>query len=269
MRSVLCTTHLFFMIGMRLMKEIINTKQYVCEVCGRIIEGRSYYSDGKVVCNKHHYQFKKFGQFLDNNPRTIYDKNEIIIYGDIAHVILYNIDQYPIGYAIIDTDDIYKVQDIKWHLNINGYAVNSGKGHPNIYMHRVVLGIDEPVDHINGNRLDNRKCNLRPITKSQNQMNSYHKGYSTLPDGRFTAHIKYNQRMANLGTYQIEEEAAYARWFAEKLVFRHYAYEKPEPQIPEYRKREIQYYVEMCLERLYTRLGTYPLTRLELFDYPN
>ena len=257
------------MIGMIIIKEQ-EKKQNICEVCGRIIEGKVYHSDRKVVCLKHYNQFKRSGQFLDNNPRTIYDKNEIIIYGNIAHVIMYNTVQYPIGYAIIDTEDIYKVQDIKWHISDSGYAVNTGsRSRPNIHMHRVILGIDEPVDHINGNRLDNRKCNLRPITKSQNQMNVNYKGYSTLPDGRFMAYIKYNQRMANLSTYQIEEEAAYARWFAEKLVFRHYAYEKPEPQIPEYRKREIQYYVEMCLERLYTRLGTYPLTRLELFDYPN
>ena len=251
------------------MKEVLNAGQCICEVCGRVINSRPFHVDGKVVCNKHCYQFKKFGQFLDNNPRTIYDKNEIIIYGDIAHVILYDINCNPIAYAIIDTEDIYKVQDIKWHLSGTGYVVNTGGGHNSIHMHRVILGIDEPVDHINGNKLDNRKCNLRPITKSQNQMNVNYKGYSTLPDGRFMAYIKYNQRMANLGSYQIEEEAAYARWFAEKLVFRHYAYEKPEPQIPEYRKIEIQYYVEMCLERLYTRLGTYPLTRLELFDYPN
>jgi len=46
-------------------------------------------------------------------------------------------------------------------------------------MHRLILGIvDEPsqdccVDHINGNRLDNRRNNLRIVTYSENAMNRH------------------------------------------------------------------------------------------------
>ena len=40
-------------------------------------------------------------------------------------------------------------------------------------MHRVILGATkgDQVDHINGNKLDNRRCNLRLCSGSQNQMN--------------------------------------------------------------------------------------------------
>ena len=46
------------------MKEVLNTGQCICEVCGRIIEGKVYHSDGKAVCFKHYNQFKRSGQFL-------------------------------------------------------------------------------------------------------------------------------------------------------------------------------------------------------------
>ena len=62
--------------------------EHRCEVCGRLWR-KKLKADGKIVCNKHYLQFKKFGYFKDNSPRTQRDKNNITIDGDYAYVDLY------------------------------------------------------------------------------------------------------------------------------------------------------------------------------------
>lgn len=75
------------------------------------------------------------------------------------------------------------------------------------------------VDHINGDRADNRWCNLRHATRSQNQANiGAHrtnktgvKGVSLSRNGnRFTAAIQTEGKQYHLGTFDTIEEAAAA-----------------------------------------------------------
>ena len=71
----------------------------------------------------------------------------------------------------------------RWQLHSEGYAVhNMADGQ--ILMHREVLRLagknpGQQTDHKNRNRLDNRLCNLRPSTVSQNQHNRGHQINST------------------------------------------------------------------------------------------
>ena len=236
------------------MNEIINYES--CEVCGRPIIKKILRANGLKVCNKHYRQYKTYGKFLDSNPRTIYDRNEFHIMDDVTYIDLYNKHCELVGHAIIDTEDLDKVKDIKWKLSGSGYACNTPKGNKkNLHMHRVILGVDEPVDHINHNTLDNRKSNLRVITKSQNQMNSNYKGVSLEKDGRFYAHIKLDQRMLNLGKYTVEAEAYYARWYAEKIMFKEYRYPKEMPNISDKRAREIERDVDIRIQRFSERIS--------------
>lgn len=117
----------------------------------------------------------------------------------------------------------------------------------NIHLSRVILDTDQFVDHINHDTLDNRKSNLRIVTKSQNQMNSNYKGITQRKDGKFYAHIKINQRMINLGVYVFEEEALYARWYAETKLFQEYRYPKEKPMILPDREQYIMEYVNKKL----------------------
>lgn len=222
---------------------------YRCSVCGRQLF-RKIKSHGKVYCNKHYNQIKKYGTPQDTNPRTTYDKNEIIVDGKVARVKLYDVHCNHIATAIIDAEDINKIRYTKWKLSASGYAANTPKfSGSNKHMHREILGTDQFVDHINHNTLDNRKSNLRIVTKAQNMMNSNFKGVS--PNGcKWYAHIKINQKMLNLGNYLDEEEALYARWYAEQILFRDFAYPKPEPEILESRKSQIQEYVNRKVQRL-------------------
>ena len=222
---------------------------YRCSVCGRQLF-RKIKSHGKVYCNKHYNQIKKYGTPQDTNPRTTYDKNEIIVDGKVARVKLYDAHCNHIATAIIDAEDVNKIRYTKWKLSASGYAANTPKfSGSNKHMHREILGTDQFVDHINHNTLDNRKSNLRIVTKAQNMMNSNFKGVS--PNGcKWYAHIKINQKMLNLGNYLDEEEALYARWYAEQVLFKEFAYPKPKPEILESRKSQIQEYVGRKVQRL-------------------
>ncbi len=216
-----------------------------CDICGRYCEN-IYCSYGKHLCSKHYFQYRKHGKFLDNNPRTISDRNEYHICGDITYIDLYNIKCEVIAQVIIDTEDLDKVKDIKWKLSNSGYAMNTPKSGPTTHMSRVIYGEDKLnselfVDHINHNTLDNRKCNLRAATKSQNAMNSIKMGNPSnniIPgvylteSGNYSATIKHMQQTYYLGTYDTFENAAYARWIAEVLLFGEFQYNKTPPDIP-------------------------------------
>lgn len=225
-------------------------KEHKCDVCGREL-ARKIKSHGYTLCAKHYNQYKKHGCFLDNNPRTIYDRNELHICGDITYIDLYDKDCNVIAKTIIDTEDIDKVKYTKWKLSSSGYAMNTPKFKgSNKHLSRVILGTTEFVDHINHNKLDNRKINLRVVTKSQNQMNANYKGVCKMKNGKYYAHIKINQKLINLGVYVFEKEAYFARWYAETLLFKEYRYNKEKPIILEDREKDIMEYVDRKVQRL-------------------
>jgi hypothetical protein len=126
--------------------------------------------------------------------------------------------------AIVDEDDYNSLSQFEWKLGSGGYArrweCSNGKV-KTILMHREVnktpKGFD--TDHINGNRLDNRKCNLRTATRSQNIMNqgsnkgttSKFKGVSwKSANKKWVAQIVKNGKSMYLGLYKSEEDAARA-----------------------------------------------------------
>lgn len=222
---------------------------YRCCVCGRQLF-RKIKSHGKVYCKKHYDQIKKYGEPQDTNPRTILDKNEIIVERDIAHIKIYDVHCKHIATAIIDAKDANKIRYTKWKLSNSGYIMNTPKFKgSNQHLSRVILNTNEFVDHINHNPLDNRKKNLRIVTKSQNQMNVNYRGVSK-QQSRWCARIKIHQKLIYLGLYVDEEEALYARWYAEQVLFKEYAYPKPEPEILKSRKSQIQEYVNRKVQRL-------------------
>ena len=227
-----------------------NSNCKVCDICGRhekhII---GYY--GKKLCNKHYNQIKKYGHVLENSPRTIYDKNEIRVEGEIAYIELYDKSYNVVALTMIDTEDVDKVKYSKWRLNCNGYVISTNKfdGKTTFLHRRILNNTNQFVDHINGNVLDNRKQNLRLVTKSQNQMNVNYKGVSKTKNDKHYAHIKIKGKAINLGVYVDEEDALYARYFAEKLLFKEYRFPKEEPFVLTNRKNEIENYVRNRLEK--------------------
>lgn len=83
-------------------------------------------------------------------------------------------------FALVDDEDFEKLNEYNWFF-CNGYASKHNKKskHNNIQfkMHRFIMNCPKnlQVDHINGNKLDNRRKNLRICTLKQN---CRHKGFS-------------------------------------------------------------------------------------------
>jgi len=129
--------------------------------------------------------------------------------------------------AVVDDDDYAWLSKWKWCAGAGGpYAVRTGKladGERRgkaILMHREIMRPDDglQVDHINGNTLDNRRCNLRPCTPTQNAQHitkrknphSRHKGVRKDACGYWMAHVSNNGRFEYLGYFGSEDEAAAA-----------------------------------------------------------
>lgn len=182
------------------------------------------------MCNKHYEQYRKYGKVLDNNPRTIFDPNEIIEYEDYADIILYNTIGEDVSRTLIDLEDVEKVRNYKWSMNGKGYVTSNT---PQVILHRLIMDYPEDmmIDHINHNRLDNRKSNLRICTQQQNNMNrtmnsnntsgiagvSWHKG-----NRKWGAKIQVAGKQIYLGYYQTKEQAVEARRRAELEYFGEY-----------------------------------------------
>ena len=111
----------------------------------------------KGLCGKHYQQVRMFGE----TKRTRTDPNEIIIQGEIAKVKLYRKNK-EIAEAIIDVEDVERVMRYRWYFHSCGYCANKSRG-KSIYLHRYIMKSPQKMqtDHINHNKLDNRKSNLR------------------------------------------------------------------------------------------------------------
>lgn len=138
-----------------------------------------------------------------------YGKNKYKVLGEVTEIYIHNYKtQELIGTILIDTEDFEKVKQHKW-VDGRGYARNRKIG----LMHRFIINANknEIVDHINQNKLDNRKSNLRIVNKSINRINSSQiKGYRVRKrkkGDRYTAFIKINGKQVILGTYDTPEEA--------------------------------------------------------------
>lgn len=121
--------------------------------------------------------------------------------------------------AIVDDEDYEELSKYKWYCNY-GYAVrgiNGGKS--KVHMHKFIMNTPDGMhtDHINGNKLDNRKCNLRICTSRQNQMNSKSKRNSSSKykgvswnkrANKWICMIVVEGKNKYLGLFEDEKEAA-------------------------------------------------------------
>lgn len=118
-------------------------------------------------------------------------------------------------FAKVDNEDFYRVNEVCWTFMKRGYCMNFYLGK----MHRFIMDCPEDmiVDHINRDKLDNRKGNLRICTNKDNAKNRNIKnGYTSKYKGvywnkkskKWRASITSDEKRFHLGMFENEEEAA-------------------------------------------------------------
>ena len=130
-------------------------------------------------------------------------------------------------HALVDNEDFEYLSQWKWHTSNSGYAIrndwNKGKT-KKLYMHRIINETpdESETDHINRNRLDNRRINLRTVNHRQNIMNSSKRldntsGYKGINRqyGKWRAYIYVNSKYIHLGYFKSLNLALKARREAE------------------------------------------------------
>lgn len=134
--------------------------------------------------------------------------------------------------VIVDDEDYAYLIKTTWHLHPQGYAVGRVEIEGNkkmTLMHRYILGVTEAdsrvTDHIDGNKLNNQKGNLRLCSQKVNNRNAVHCSNSTgytgvklRKNGRYQARININGRQVSLGMYDTAEEAGAAHKNATKAL---------------------------------------------------
>jgi len=129
-------------------------------------------------------------------------------------------------FVLVDDRDFILLNSKKWYFS-HGYAMRDEKD-GRIYMHRIINNTSDNLqtDHINRNTLDNRRKNLRAVTRSQNKMNtgmwkhntSGYKGVSWIKkDKKWLSQIKINNKNISLGHFINIKDAIKARKQGELL----------------------------------------------------
>lgn len=150
--------------------------------------------------------------------------------------------EYGIGYTsntnkpfFFDLEDYDKIKNYSWSVNKDGYIVAYiDKDNPVCLLHRLIIKTDKQVDHINHNKSDNRKYNLREVTATQNSMNkellSQNTSGVTGVDwvqhiNKWRARIKVNGKEMHLGVFELFEDAVKVRKEAEDKYFGEFSYD--------------------------------------------
>ena len=192
-------------------------------------------------------QLKLFHEYLESgtsplqaaiNVRRMHEGIRWCLHEDHATFLVFDKNgKSRVGY--LDLPDAVRLGHRTIGLMANGYLRVATTTRPGVdrrdYLHRVVLGLskpegDEVVDHVNSNKLDNRRANLRVVTYSENSQNrslytdsdSGYRGVSviqykgaTVYWGRVTLH----DRQYDAGKYLTARLAAIAaQWLRFKLI---------------------------------------------------
>lgn len=184
----------------------------------------------KSYCERHYTQIRRHGKILE---RTRYEPNEVIDYGDYAAICLYNMKQEKVAVTKIDKDDIAKIREYKWCIVSSGDIVADKNGE-RYALHRFLMNApsNAQVDHIDRDRSNNRKQNLRVCSHRENSRNQDIRKDNTsgFPgviwskrDERWVARINYNGRLIHIGNFVNFEGAVSARIEAERRYFKDFA----------------------------------------------
>ena len=216
----------------------VNKKRY-----GAVItcEGETFYlgtfdTIEEAAAKRKEAEVELFGEFSRDSDYVTHKKPEIT-YRDYLPVKdfiegygeVYKVPLTKNQWAIIDIEDYEKVSANKWFAYLckssGTYYARAGilvDGKRTIKgLHQVIMNAPKGfvVDHINGDPLDNRRCNLRICTQEDNKINrciyknntSGYKGVSKHANGKWQSEITKNGKSKYLGLFPTPE-LAYAAY---------------------------------------------------------
>lgn len=117
---------------------------------------------------------------------------------------------------VVDLDDLEKIKPYKWHFTRDGYlqAHDFDEKRTTLRLSRIIMDVQgeswvqNQVDHINHDLRDNRKCNLRITSASENGKNKNYKCVSySKSNKKWVARYTVDGKRINLGSYNSEKEA--------------------------------------------------------------
>lgn len=169
-------------------------------------------------------------------PGTVADhvRSVLDMADSTARIPLHKKTGEVVAYTLVDADDeAWILAQGSWYLNNRGYVATSASPAYKPLLHRVLLGLERGDghygDHINGDRLDNRRANLRVVTNSENGQNRQRlpknntSGYRNVQWSKqarkWVARAVVNGRRYNLGSFTDVHEAgrAAAEWRAKNM----------------------------------------------------
>lgn len=158
----------------------------------------------KIVSEGDHYRY-----ICQNGNSFIFDREDYDVLSERFCYVTTNGSEY--GYAMSREPDGRQEQVSRLLLNLSN---------------------ENYVDHINGNHLDNRRCNLRIVTVSENSHNarirvdnsSGFKGVSyNKRKEKFRSYININRKQIHIGYFDNPEDAARAYDTAARFLFGEFA----------------------------------------------
>ena len=177
-------------------------------------------------------------KLIERNNKEYYikeiKKNQYIIENDYVKVFINSLE-----YFLIDKIDI-DLLEYTWYKRNNGYICSSNYNGTNAYIHKIIAYKKYNqnkviIDHINRNKMDNRRCNLRIATLQQNNQNQnisknnksgiigVSKYYETKKGIKWRAYIKVNGKTIQLLQSYNFQDCVVARLRAEKEYFGEFA----------------------------------------------
>jgi hypothetical protein len=140
----------------------------------------------------------------------------------VAVIPITNNDKQVVDHVLISDEDYHDLVRFSWSLS-SGYAVGRPQGKRKMSMHLYLFNkhnteVYDIVDHINQNKLDNRRENLRGNSHSGNSHNSFKKkeGATSQYKGvcfkknRWNSEITKDKKYYYIGSFNTEREAAIA-----------------------------------------------------------
>ena len=183
----------------------------------------------KGMCRRHYNQILIYGKLIGNPSNNYRDLNLFEEKDDYVRVFTNDVWGNINNSFILDKKDWEKLKKHKWNIDRLGYPSTCIDG-KNKRLHVLLCGY-EVTDHINQNKQDNRRSNLRECSNTQNRANvkrrkdnkTGYKGVFLRSNGTYIACVRKEGKQYHLGTFKKDIDAARAYNEAAIVLFGEFA----------------------------------------------